>query len=100
MAKKGEEFEERQGALAREFAEFDRVRSDPERRKAIHEKWADEMEAKGIPVLSRSDKTFDDLMEEKMAKMGKSWKNMRRGANAGSPAKRQGHNSIEKIVLT
>ena len=55
MAKKGEEFEERQGALAREFAEFDRVRSDPERRKAIHEKWADDMEAKGIPVLSRGD---------------------------------------------
>ena len=55
MAKKGEEFEERQGALAREFAEFDRVRSDPERRKAIHEKWADSMEAKGIPVLSRDD---------------------------------------------
>ena len=78
MAKKGEEWEERQGALAREFAEFDAVRSDPERRKAIHEKWADEMEAKGIPVLSRSDKTFDDLMEEKMAKAGKSWKNMNR----------------------
>ena len=78
MAKKGEEWEERRGALAREFAEFDAVRSDPERRKAIHEKWADEMEAKGIPVLSRSDKTFDDLMEEKMAKMGKSWKNMSR----------------------
>ena len=88
MAKKGKEFEERQGALARDFAEFDAVRSDPERRKAIHEKWADDMEARGIPVLGRSDKTFDDLMEEKMAKMGRSWKNMKR-SNDGSPAKRQ-----------
>lgn len=78
MAEKGKEWDERQGAMAKEFAEFDAVRSDPERRKAIHEKWADDMEAKGIPVLSRSDKTFDDLMEEKMAKMGKSWKNMNR----------------------
>ena len=53
MDEKGKEWEEREGALAKELTEFDAARSDPERRKAKHDKWAEELEAKGIPLVSR-----------------------------------------------
>ena len=53
MDAKGKEWEEREGALAKDLAAFDAARSDPERRKAKHDKWADELEAKGIPIVSR-----------------------------------------------
>jgi hypothetical protein len=53
LEEKGDEWEARQAAKAREFDEYADLLNAPERVKAIHEKWADNMEAKGIPVLAR-----------------------------------------------
>ena len=36
---------------------------------------------KGIPVLEKDGKSFDELMEEKMRKIGKSWKDPLKSKN-------------------
>ena len=41
----------------------------------VHAATVAKLEAKGIPVLGKDGKSFDQLMEEKMRKMGKTWKN-------------------------
>ena len=40
----------------------------------LREKWKDDLQAKGVIVLSRETRRFSDIMEEKANKLGKSWK--------------------------
>jgi len=49
---------------------------DPVKNKEEHEKFLDGLEAKGIPVIGRDPRSFDEIMEEKYKKQGKSWKTM------------------------
>jgi len=50
--------------------------SDPTACAAKHEEYLDSLEARGIPVIGRDKRSFDEIMEEKYKKQGKSWKNM------------------------
>eukprot|EP00092_Neocalanus_flemingeri_P010154 GFUD01010944.1.p1 GENE.GFUD01010944.1~~GFUD01010944.1.p1 ORF type:complete len:1552 (+),score=561.52 GFUD01010944.1:76-4731(+) len=47
--------------------------TDPEACAAKHEEYLDSLEAKGIPVVGRDKRTFEEIMEEKYQKQGKSW---------------------------
>ena len=49
--------------------------SDPETRRSQHEQNLASMEARGIPVVGRDKRSFEEIMEEKYQKQGKSWKN-------------------------
>ena len=48
--------------------------SDPELRRSQHEENVAAMEARGIPVVGRDKRSFEEIMEEKYQKQGKSWK--------------------------
>ncbi|CAB4058513.1 TOPBP1 [Lepeophtheirus salmonis] len=47
---------------------------DPKNLRMQHEATMDFLEAKGLTVLERSEKSFDDLMEDKMNRQGMSWR--------------------------
>ena len=55
--------------------EFDNL-NNADAAKARHEQFLDELEAKGIPVVTRDKRSFDEIMEEKYQKQGKSWINL------------------------
>jgi hypothetical protein len=75
-AERQERSKERDRARQEEFAQHEAKMLAPERVKAGHELTLDLLQKKGFPVLERSGgKSFDDLMEEKMRKVGKSWLN-------------------------
>ena len=68
-----------------------------------HERAMDRLEAKGIPVMERNKgKSFDDLMEEKLRKQGKSWKNQDREpakrARRGEVAESRGKDALKGTV--
>lgn len=50
--------------------------SDPVAAAARHEQHMDSMVARGVPVVARDQRSFDQIMEDKYQKLGKSWKNM------------------------
>ena len=54
---------------------YDQV-TNHEKVKADHEKFLDQLESKGVPVVSRDKRSFEEIMEEKYQKMGMSWKNI------------------------
>jgi len=61
--------------------------SDPKVAASKHEEFLDTLEARGVPVIGRDDRTFNEIMEEKLAKQGKSWVNI--GEEVSARAKRE-----------
>merc|ERR1719312_1358425 len=41
-----------------------------------HKEYLNSLEAKGVPVIERDERSFDEIMEEKYKRMGKSWNNL------------------------
>ena len=64
-----------QGNVLNDWNEHIKEQFNPEQIKADREKAMDDLESKGYPVLGRAERSFDSLMEEKLNKIGKSWKN-------------------------
>ena len=50
--------------------------NDVELTKKKHEEYLDNLEARGVPVVARDKRSFEEIMEEKYQKQGKSWKNI------------------------
>ena len=61
--------------MDKEYEEYFKHALDPERTKQMH---VNTFKKCGVPILEPGGKTFDELMEEKMQKQGKSWKNPKR----------------------
>jgi len=66
--------------------------SDVQKAKTAHENYLDNLEAKGVPVVTRDKRSFEDIMEEKYLKQGKSWKKI--GENAYKKARMELDNSV------
>ena len=67
------EYEEDEKEKAGFFKKWEEDALEPEKVKQLHEKLMDEVEQAGFPVLERANMSFDSLMEQKLAKKGKSW---------------------------
>merc|ERR1719392_33933 len=66
--------------------------SDVDESKSKHENNLDNLEQKGVPIIGRDKRSFDEIMEEKYQKQGKSWKNM--GDNVSKKARLELDNSV------
>lgn len=92
------------------FNEIDHELSEPSVAPEYNEEMAKEdqkesrayLQKKGIPILGQDGKSFEDLMEEKMAKSGRSWKNMpkKRKLNEEQPAESKGCLSGVVVFVT
>lgn len=75
--------------LSKEFDKVNNVEAN-----ARHEQFLDELASKGIPVVTRDKRSFDEIMEEKYQKQGKSWKNL--GEQVSKKAKLALDNSVRQ----
>ncbi len=72
---------------AEEFERHELQHLDPSNAQESHERTMKKLEERNIPVLGKDGKSFDDLMEEKLMKVGKSWKNPRKKGPSPTPTK-------------
>jgi hypothetical protein len=59
----------------------------PEERDRRHQEQLDLLEGRGLPVLERDDRPFDEIMEERYRAQGKSWKNFSQDAASRAQAR-------------
>ena len=70
---------------AREQEETNTKKVEEDERR--HQEALDLMESRGLPVLERDSRPFEDIMEEQYQKRGKSWKTFSQDASARAKAK-------------
>jgi hypothetical protein len=80
------------------LAEQEQRALEPERLRRGHELAMDALQKRGVPVLGRDNKTFDQLMEEKLNKEGKSWTNPRAPTASGITTRTDGLSKSDKIL--
>jgi len=73
--------------------------SDPKAAASRHEEFLDSLEARGVPVIGRDERTFDEIMEEKLAKQGKSWRNIGEEVSARARRELGGEGGSEKVEV-
>jgi len=69
--------------------------SDPQASADRHEEFLNGLEARGVPVIGRDKRSFDEIMEDKMQKLGKSWKNMGEDVSIRATKLLEGEDEIE-----
>ena len=69
--------------------------SDPQASANRHEEFLNGLEARGVPVIGRDKRSFEEIMEDKMQKLGKSWKNMGEEVSSRAMKLLEGEDEIE-----